>query len=554
MKYNKYLLITITALAVLSSIYSCSKDYLDSYPLNSLSSENYYTSEKDMESAINAAYRPFMDPKPGITFHAMQDIATPFSVGGDNRWTVCNFGSYDIQPTWVNLNPWWSSWYEIILNSNIVLEHIDSENIEISTSVRNRIKGEALFLRALSHFYLTMSWGDVPLIKERQEYDKVKVNRTPKAEVLAQVITDLTEASQLLPHVTEYRQNKALLGRASWGSAMGLLGKVYVYTKDYANAKTTLLEVINSGDYSLSSKFSDNFWPDTENNNESLFEIQAITGLQLGSVLNNYLGPNTSSGMTYRGFSFLNPTQYFVDQFETINGYSVNSTFVNKEKDAPTERYNYTYTSTDPEFNALKPFENRDPRLKWTVLYENSPYLEEFMERTGQTGINYRPGYSDDSNYNTVKYNVGKLESDKADNPQNVIILRYADILLLYAEANLETLDLSTAAEYINKVRKRPSVNMPNISSTLSQEELRQILRKERYTELAFEFGHIYFDQVRWGIFVDEMKNYWTGANNRDGHGGFDISSLMNDHFNVFPIPQTELDANPELVQNPGYN
>jgi hypothetical protein len=425
--------------------------------------------------------------------------------------------------------------------------HIDDESISMSDSDRKRIKGEALFLRSLCYFYLSNFYGDVPLILDKLGFEELAVPRTPRDEVIDQIILDLNEAVNLLPSVTTYRTNKAFLGKASKGAAQALLGKVYLFEKRYSESETVLKDLIDSKDYDLEPNFIDMFWPDGENGIESIFEIQYNE--LIGNRLVRFAAPNSLSGIHYRGFNYINPRQHFTDLYETVNGYSVSSTFIKNGENDPGRVLIYDIHSDDPEFDTENPYENRDPRLKWTVWYDNTPYIKEFESRTGQTGINYRSGYSDNSNFNTVKYIVGKLDLTENDSPQNYVVLRYADVLLMYAETLLEQ-GKQGAEIYINMVRSRPSVNMPDISNSLSTTELREALRNERVRELACEYGHLYLDMKRWDTLSDAMVEYWTA--NKDGGTNSALNSYSKNLY-LWPIPQSEINANPKMTQNIGY-
>lgn len=536
----------------------CKKSFLDSYPVNNLSAGNFYKTEDDFTNAVNGIYDALQADR-SLSFFPMVDVATPFSVGGGGRFTVYNNGIYGVTAGWNMAETFWISWYQVVFRANVVLDHIDAANLDLDQAVHDRLKGEALFLRSLAYFYLSSLYGDVPLILQEQAYEDVLVPRTPKAEVEAQIIADLQAAEKLLPSVTEYRQQKKLLGRASRGAAQSLLGKVYLYDKKWEAAASEFHKVIEGGDYKLEPVYSDLFWPDHENGEESIFEIQYQSGVGEGNSFVRFCAPSTASNISYAGFNYINPTESYADVFGTIHGYTVSSQFVSREPDASAFRYHFSHSSSDPLFDQLHPYTNRDPRLAWTLWYENTPYIQEFQRRTGQSGVNYRPGYSTESGHNTVKYIVGKLDPSGGDSPGNLIIIRYADVLLMYAEALIEENQTTEAAVYINRVRQRPSVHMPTLQQVelvrgeaiiSSQDKMRAFLHNERYRELGFEFGHMYMDMVRWDVFADEMVKYWTA--NKNGNENPALGSFTKDHY-LWPIPAEELNRNPNLVQNAGY-
>jgi len=541
------------------SFCSCGEDFLTQYPKNKVVDVNFYKTNADFEAAANGIYDAYVWYQRG-EFFPMQDITTTFANSGGGRYSVYKYGAFGVNSTWNMAAQWWELHYLAIFRANVLLANADTPNSEVSEAIRNRVKGEALFLRAYSYFHLTYLYGDVPLILAPQEYDDLLVTRTPKADVVNQIIADLKQAEELLPSVKTYR-NTSNLGRASRGAAKSLLGKTYVYEKRWKEASDKLMEVIQSGDYELEPVFSDMFWPTGENGIESIFEHQyevddPDANASWFAVACGFT--NESNSGWVNGWDYLNPTQYYTDQFETIAGYTVSSTFLKRENSSPYPTFVYDYSSKDPAFKGSDPLNNRDPRLKWTVWYEDTPYIEEFEERTGQSNVNYKARYSKESNYNTVKYLNGRF--DKQNNSSmNIISIRYADVLLLYAEAQIQQNNLTEAIKYINEVRKRPSVNMPTVEEvasiqginlTTDQQALMKYLQKERYRELAFEYGHLYYDQVRWDVFADEQVKYWTA--NKEGFNNPALSSFSKNYY-LFPIPNSEIVINPNLSQNPGY-
>ncbi len=545
-KLNKIIIVFCIGFFLVGS--SCRDSFLDSYPKNSLSSGTFYKNEADFTAAMNGVYDALQTNSNG--FIPMMDIATPFALGGSSRFGAFNKGQFSVTPSWGWGKTMWKGFYLIAFRANSVLYRIDNEDVEMTVKAHDRIKGEALFLRSLAFFYLSNLWGDVPLILKEQSYDEVLAARTPKQEIVTQLITDLKLAESLLPSVTEYRSNKTLLGRASKGAAQMLLAKVYMYEKMYAEAETTLNEIITSGDYQLEDNFSDMYWPDNENGMESIFEIQYEDGLKESTGFVRFCSPHVTSGISYRGYQYIQPNEYYCDLFETVNGNKVVSAYESTVTDAPSNYFTFNRTSDDPAFDSANPYSNRDPRLKWTVWYEDTPYAEEFMERTGQSGVRYLSKHSSEHNHSSVKYIVGKLQPTSGDTPGNQIIMRYADVLLLYAEALIEQNKTSQGATYVNMVRQRPSVNMPVIDVNLSQSDMRKALREERYRELAFEWGHMYMDQVRWDVYTSEMEKYWTAG--KLGSTWPALGSLSPD-YNLWPIPAAEMSTNPNLIQNKGY-
>lgn len=538
----------------------CKKGYLDSFPKNNLTEESFYKTEDDFNNAVNAVYDALQADR-FLSFFPMTDIATPFAGYGSSRFGQYDNGIFGVTDGWQMGREFWENFYKVVFRANLVLDHIDQPGVTITEKAKNRIKGEALFLRSLCYFHLTYLYGDVPLVTKVLKYEEQQVERDPRAKVVAKMIDDLKAAETLLPSVTEYRNSKPMLGRASRGAAKSLLGKIYVYEKRWPEAEAKFNEIVNvDKEYELEPKFLDLFWPTTENGKESIFEVQYASGVKEGNSFVRFCAPDVKSQIQTAGFGYITPTEYYLDQFETVNGFPVNSTFVKREP-GPTSNYRYTfsYASPDPAYDGTKPYEKRDPRLAWTAWYENTPYITDFQQRSGQTGIKYLQEYSFENGHNTVKYIIGKLDPTAGDSPGNLIIIRYADVLLLYAEALLENNKLPEATAMINKVRQRPSVAMPTVEQVGTARgvniagdkgELKKYLMQERYRELAFEWGHMYMDQVRWDVFADEMVNYWTAG--KYGGNNPALGSFNKKHY-LWPIPAEERAKNPKLGQNDGY-
>lgn len=554
LKYIAILLLTLTTQL------GCKKGFLDSYPKNSLSAGTFYKTEADFANAVNGIYDALQADRE-LSFFPMTDIATAYAGFGENRFGQYDNGIFGVNSGWIMAQTFWSAWYKVVFRANTVLDRIDEPGVTMTAKAHDRLKGEALFLRSLAYFYLTYLYGDVPLVLKEQKYEELLVPRNGRAEVVARLITDLKAAELLLPSVTEYRNNKPLLGRACKGAAKSLLGKVYVYEKKWPEAEAKLNEVINvDKDYDLEPKFLDLFWPPTENGKESIFEIQYLGGVKEGNSYVRFAAPNTLSQISTAGFGYVTPTETYTDLFETTTGFPVKSTFVNRVATGSAYRYTFTYQSADPAFNPAQPYAGRDPRLAWTVWYENTPYITEFQSRAGQTGVKYQQEYSNENGHNTVKYIIGKLDLTAGDSPGNMILIRYADVLLLYAEALIELDRNADAAVYINKVRQRPSVLMPTLQTLQTvrgetiiadKTKLRNFLREERYRELAFEWGHLYMDQVRWDVFADEIVKYWTA--NKFGGTNPALGSFDKRHY-LWPVPAEERNRNTKLSQNDGYN
>lgn len=469
-------------IASVLSIIGCDQ-LLDRDPLGRLDADAFFRTADDAIQAVNAAYQPLLINNENNNFYwVFGTVASDEALaGGDgSRPGIVEVDVFSHTPATQELNDLWKLNYKGIVQANTVVEK--TPLIDADPALKNRIVGEALFLRSWYHFVLTQVFGDVPLITTIQAPDEVLVSRTPKAEVLTRIATDALEAASLLP--LSYSGND--VGRVTKGAALALAAKAYLYLKDYQSVVNTVSEIKNLGIYSLQMDYRNNFYDSTQNNSESVWEIQH-SNLELG--VGNNLNQWWASKKIPDGYGYAEVSMEFVNAFEP-----------------------------------------NDPRLKFSVARHNEPYF----------GYVYKASFSS-TGASPRKYLQDTSEvSQKSDGSINYTAIRYAEVLLWEAEALAELGRTSEALAPLEEVRARaraqavdPSTTLPMITTT-NQQELIDIIRHERFVELGFEM-HRFFDLVRWGIAADVLDGFIAGKHE------------------VFPIPQTELDLNPNLSQNPGY-
>nr|WP_295927988.1 RagB/SusD family nutrient uptake outer membrane protein [uncultured Dyadobacter sp.] len=479
-------------------LHSGCNDFLERQPLGETVLGNI-TTEEQAVLFVNAAYEPLLwgrgDPMQGHYFNDMwilgdamsDDTETPVDPNNINERALQDFNVFPDNP---NLRDWFGSAYVGIARCNVVIRGVGAipEKTFKTTGLRQRCLGEAYFLRGLYYFDLVKVFGGVPLIDTPiTTIDETKVARATVGETWAFIESDLQQARKLLPSVTAYR-NTSHLGRASKGAAAALLAKALLYQQKWEAAAQAAEAVISSGDYALTADYLGQFNNQNDQNTiESIFEIQAFK--------TNGWGGGTEISLDFGRWGFNNPTK------ELVNAY-----------------------------------EKGDPRLRYTVF---SPGDDRF-------GQNYDPqkGPNTATGYLARKYVFDPATMGEAVNGWtngegiNYIVLRYAEMLLIHAEALIEAnVRLADALNDINAVRSRKGVGMPPVPPG-DQEVLRQRLRQERRVELALE-GQRYFDLIRWGV------NYATPALQAQGKANFQY-----DKHRLFPIPQIEMDLNPLLIQN----
>jgi hypothetical protein len=492
---------------------SCKKEFLDKKPQVSLVDENFYKTDQDMIAAINAAY----DPLTMESDRLGQQFCLPFLFGdvvsddalkgGSGDPDQANFDyleKFKGESRFQELLLVWQKNYTGIYRSNLVLQFAPKSNA--SENIKNRVIGEAKFLRAYYHFELVKMFGDVPLVTKVLNPDEYTLERSPKTEVYRQIEADLTDALALP------EKGQIELGRATKSAAQALLARVQMYQT--LNDQTKWSEVlrnaeavIKSGIYDLEPDFSTIHTTAKENGIESIFEIQFASGIPGRGGDNNSPWGSGNEG------TFLN----IMIRGRDNGGWGFNCPTIDLLNEFKKEPMNDSVA---------------DPRLKATIIQDGDTVSgEKYIVSAGN--YPYTGTYS-------RKYSERQLNSylDPSDGPSNYRVIRYADVLLMAAEAANELGNSGDALKYLNLVRKR--VNMPAKNET-SKDALRAIIWRERRIELALE-GHRFFDLVRQGRAAEVMTATTEGK-------GFKAGT-----HEVFPIPLTEVQLSKgKITQNKGY-
>ncbi|HOY14184.1 MAG TPA: RagB/SusD family nutrient uptake outer membrane protein [Saprospiraceae bacterium] len=456
-------------------------DILDKDPIAIFDAGSYFQTEEDATQAINAAYRslPFSNKNDNF-YWAFSAITSDEAItaGDGSRAGLTELDALNYTPRTEEFNAFWKLQYNGITQCNVVLDNID--NIDIQAAKKDRIKGEALFLRAYYYFLLTQVFGDVPFMTSVLSPDELKIPKTSKTAIYEKIVADCETAASFLP--VTYPATET--GRVSKGAALGLAAKIALYQKNYQEVVRLVTAIKGLNVYALVADYEDNFRKNTQNNSESVWEIQHNNlESDLGNFLNQWL-----ASRKIIGYGFGEITQEYVNLFET-----------------------------------------GDPRLKFTVAMNNDPYF----------GVVFKNSFAS-TKYGPRKYLQADAEvTQKGDGDINYTFIRYAEVLLWEAEALNELGSTAAAAIPLDMVRARaraqssiPTV-LPAITTT-DQATMRNAIRNERAVELGYE-GHRFFDLVRWGIAAEVLEDFIVGKHE------------------VFPIPQTEIDLNPQLLQNPGY-
>lgn len=499
MKSLLYLPIVCTVLLAAG----CSK-FLDKVPLDSVNSSNYWQTEDDAIAAINGAYQPLQWPKLYNLRMWTTDIWAGNSLVGAGGGTdgietqdIANFVTSTDNAAALDI---WRGPAPGILRCNLILKNVPG--MTINETMKNRIVGEAQFLRAHYYFILVQLFGDVPLLTEPQvPSDDLRPARTDKAKVYELIIDDLSKAIGNLPTRAQYSGSD--IGRATKGAAVGMLMKVYLTLGNYQKV-VDLYAQLNGMGYALNEKYSDNFNPEKKNSQESLFEVQ-------------YLGKTS--------YSF----------WDNENQSSWASPFMGP-RNADFVSGSYGWNHPTQEF--VNAYEANDTRKDQTIFYAGCPAFDEKV---------YKSSYST-TGYNVRKFLVPKsIAPDYDTSPADWPVLRFSDVLLMYAEA-LNELNRGAEAQAasagingggpLNRVRNRAGLD--DVTG-LNKEALREKILHERRMELAFE-GHRWFDLIR-------VNNGQYALNFLHSIGKTNAAAK---HL-LLPIPQKERDANPNLTQNNNY-
>lgn len=542
---KKYL--SIIAAALLMGSFSSCSDFLDRCPLEELSDESFWKTEKDAEMAVSNLYNVLP------TWDTDDAINSDDAVHGI-KWAAGNQSKGVYDPS----DYGWSEEYGYIRQANLILEKI--QEMDLSEDAYKKLEGQARFFRAYTYFTLIRSFGAVPYIDKPLELTDVEnITRTPKDEVYAKVMEDFDIAIANLP----VQWDEANSGRITKGAAMAMKARAALYYNNWETAMTEAKNVMDLGQYELYDKdntgrYKELFWEVADGCDEFILSVQFNAPTRTHYLIGWECFPTL-------GWGGLNPTQSLVDAFEDINGAPI--------------------TSEASVYDPTNPFANRDPRLEVNVLHDGETMYGVTIKvaplsSSGNTGIGQH-GDATATGYYQQKWLDPSIDPQSTgwDMGKDWVVIRYAEVLLTYAEAKNELSPLDPSAfDAVNQVRRR--VGMPDLQNTDptkptycgTQDDLRKRIWNEWRVEFALEGGKRQWDIRRWGIAKDVLNAPFEGLrytlvddpNAPKGDNGKKCilyvgeplklaGSHYEDHNYLLPIPQTEIDLNPKLEQNPGY-
>lgn len=553
-------------------LFACNEDFLNKDPLTTATTENWFQNAEQIEMSLNSLYDlNYFDEWWDWTVVTDDAIA---------RTRLQEITSGQITATSSQINNYWSWFYEAIQNANRIIENID--DAPITDELKNRYKSEAKFHRAVHYSKLIFLWGDVPFYKNTISVEEAfELSRKDKNEILKEIYQDFDDAADKLP--IAYSSDE--LKRATKGAALAMKARTALYMEDWATARDAAKACIDLEIYELHPVYEEIFNYKIGGKKGILMQIPR--SVEHGVTINRY--SNQLTPRTLGGFNVIHPSWQLLASYLCTDGLPIDES---------------------PLFDPHNPFKNRDPRCTKTIVefgtiidgavYEPHPdTLVVYNSNTGTyvnnvdsrgvhlfasfNGLQWRKwvdGLTEE--YNTVR----------AAPP--AIVIRYADVLLIYAEAKIELNEIDQSVlDAINTVRERAynqsEIPYPQVTTTI-QSEARYQLRMERRMEFAFEGFRRYADLIRWRI-ADKTLSlptwgihgsgpeirekhtepglwFWgdTPPIDENGIADFEATEMYEvdairwlalqdfpERQYLWPIPASEILINPNLTQNPGY-
>ena len=531
----------ISFILILTALLSSCND-LDLAPTNRFTDANYWTSAEKASAVLNMAYSQMF----GANYFFANERLTDnlFEGRGNTNEKIITSGQADAALG--RFSSEWADCYKGIKTVHIFLDNVDLVP-GMDEGLKDRMKAEARFIRASLFFRLANHYGDVPLFDydiTRQEANTIE--RSSKAAVIDFVRTELNSIVGSLPKQGEYAERDK--GRITQGAVMMLLARTYLYENSWSEVSSITQRIMNGefGSYELFPDYSGLFLPQNELNSEVILDLGYT--LTLRTWMEMYDGIPISVGGRINAFA---PTQELVDDYIMRNGLAINQ--------------------TGSGYNENDPYVNRDPRFSATIVHHGY----QWVNGEGNVSTIYiRPGSSADAgasnldeysgpgqNSTSTGYYIRKYFDPEApegmDAGLNIILMRYADVLLMHAEAKFELGEMNETVwnQTIRPIRVRAGFTDAGALNYPSGGDLREIIRRERRSELAIE-GLRLFDIRRWGTIETVLNTTPRGA--KFAANNTQYIELEPRRFDpardyLFAIPQSQRDINENLTQNPGY-
>lgn len=551
-------------------LFTACDEAIERYPLDVPSAETFYKNEIEIQGGVNACYTFLVAGNngyltPEYSWDALADVV--FIRGGgfaqNMLMSVTDYKDGYFRSLWLSM-------YQGISRCNLMLEKIETLKDKLPAEKVKQFQGEIYFLRAYYYLRLTNMFGDVVYLDKtiKSVPEGKQVTRTPKAEVLQKIYADFDKSAELLATSTV-----KTLGRATWGAAMSFKARAALQNNDWATAATAAKAVIDSKKYSLMPKYETLFTEavlNSASNTEQILTQGHLVTANNATAFAQYTSARSVPG----GYTTIVPTQNMLDSYLCTDGLDI---------------------SKSPLYDKAEPYKNRDPRLKYSFvlpgdmwngyIYDTRKDKPTTLNSAGATVKNLDSYNSTEftsfTGYMIRKYYDFKYATKLTQCENPFMLCRYAEVLLTFAEAKIELNQIDAdCLNAINLVRGRSDVNMPAVTAG-SQMEMRRIVRTERKVELWNE-NLRYQDLLRWkraevvlkrpilgrpvlgdfnlypAVTFDEYGDPVYDETNYVPHPSTDYRILIRTNFNkdrdyLWAIPETELNLNPGLGQNPGW-
>jgi len=565
---------------------SCDSNLLDTSSYSDVASEKMWTTDNMTAMGVSGVYAALRlgvsSTDDGHELYEMDRLGFT----GQTKYTDSFLAGTLTSNDWY-FSQAWRFFYEGIQRANDAIQNIPVKSPS-EESKKARYVAECKFLRAYFYFRLNQVWKGVPIYLEPYSASEATKARSSDSEVWQVIINDLTDCISEKNLPDKYEAGDSNYGHVTKGAAYALRGKAYMYIKDYTSAVADFQKVKVCG-YSFFNDYKTLFKESNEQCDEMIFSIQNIGVSGYGSSTQKICGSRSSFG---GGWNCELVSPNLVDLYENINGSSFNwsdvipewSKLTTQEREVFFLRNNLTnneisaakirganmdyYLPNGNEERILKAYENRDPRLAYNVITPYSTYLGAY--NGSDYTVTSRWPYRSDGTYGDLRSNTtdcfyylyrkfvyeGTSETpDRTYGPIDFPIIRYAEIALLQAEALNELGKTSDAIDLVNEVRERAGVALLN-SSDLTRVTDKDNLRERIQDEFRREFpneGIDYYNELRWETLKEKVFYAGNGLKECWGENIYSYS-YQGDYITSWPIPQTELEMNSNLIQNDGWS
>lgn len=538
--FNRIRVVSAFLLISIVSLSGCQKELLDQQPLTDLSEGAFWSSEGDAMLALTGIYNA---SSVGSGNNNGNELLILSSMTDDSDYKNSKVGliysgyvvSSDSQVT----GSIWTRGYRTIFKVNYFLANIDK--VTMDATKKGQMIAEAKFLRAYEYWQLAMYYGGVPLVKQILTVDESNNQvRASLVEVTDFAKAELMAAAKDLPASRPASEK----GRILKAAALGIKGRLELMDKKWGDAVKTYKEIIDLNVHIIDPRYKAIFEERGEDSKEVILSTNFLAGLFGNTKSQRNYVPDA-----YGGYQEVNAYEELIGIYLMNDGLPI---------------------ETSPLYNPAKPFENRDPRLYATVFLPEYTVFNGKKFTLANSAIGKLVGAT---GYGWKKYVTEGYNGDMGSSGDDVIHIRYAEVLLGYLEAKIENNEAITQTlldETINKVRGRAEVAMPAVTE-MDRAKLREIVRRERRIEFALEKDIRYMDIRRWGIWFDVMEQQFHGMKLTDDPANYTASKVeltgkykghlmtinkKGTHkpgWALLPIPLTEIQLNPKLTQNPDY-